>query len=336
VGAMGSLSDLPVLDPRVVPALIEVIGNDPEKDVRSSACQALGRFGSRARVAAPLLKQLVADEEKTSWGSGTAHQALIQVAPGDAELIGWILGEPESPPEGGKLKGFSYSVGAFLERLLKEELTSEGSAAPGEPGKAARRAAELPSGLTGPIALYLRPALKGRPSQERALAARLLIRLGEPGESIVQALEEELRGWERWTPLGLPYPPPRFLGRREAARCASEMGLEARALVPHLEACFELGDPLLDVLAAEALWRVAGRRRIDVLLQALEDPLSPDERGSPWSVPAPTEESLEALRVLGDMGPAALEALPAIERFFDDEHPAPLRQAARDAAARIR
>lgn len=170
----------------------------------------------------------------------------------------------------------------------------------------------------------------------------LLLRRAEPKERVVAIIEEELRRWERREELGFSYSwptsetRPSFPGRRESVRCASEMGPEARALVPHIEACFQLGDQLLDVLAAEALWRVAGRRSIDVLLAALDEPLSPDGRGSPWSVPRPTEESLEALRVLGGMGPAALDALPAIERLLADEHAAPLREAATAVVTRIR
>ncbi|WP_165234675.1 HEAT repeat domain-containing protein [Aquisphaera insulae] len=85
-------------------------------------------------------------------------------------------------------------------------------------------------------------------------------------------------------------------------------GLEALAAIPHLEAWLEDADPVARVHAARALWRL--QKRPGPVLPVLMDALRPE---------APFRDV--AAEALGEMGPAAARAVPALRECLDDRSP---------------
>ena len=155
----------------------------------------------------------------------------------------------------------------------------------------------------------------------RVKAARLLGRSGVRSEGIADAYREGLNGLREgadWIGCEVP---------RDAARGLAEMGPAARGAVPDLEGCLEMPDQDLRVLAANALWKVAGLRRLEPLVEALE--AAADEPvplyGSPARLPPALELGKEAASTLAAMGPRAAGALPALERAIASPGARPIR-----------
>ena len=89
-----------------------------------------------------------------------------------------------------------------------------------------------------------------------------------------------------------------------------------RDALPELRACFDVRDPLLHVLVAEALWRVSGELRLEVLRGALEAE-NPPEWWNPRYRPPPRKPAIEEVfRILSDMGPAARAMVPTLEALL--------------------
>ncbi len=112
-----------------------------------------------------------------------------------------------------------------------------------------------------------------------------------------------------------------------ALRTLAAMGKEARGALPAIRACLSSSDPLTRILAVEALWRVSGERRDDIIEEYLRywRKWQYDE----WTL----ERVAEACRVFGELGrpnEGALAALEELERF-----PGEIRRSVRTARARI-
>src|SRR5262249_40847392 len=65
--------------PETVPALIDVLRNDPDKSVRAAAASALGLMGPRAKEAVPALREALRDEDTEV--RGRSAQALEEIDP---------------------------------------------------------------------------------------------------------------------------------------------------------------------------------------------------------------------------------------------------------------
>jgi hypothetical protein len=171
------------------------------------------------------------------------------------------------------------------------------------------------------------------------LGARLLARRGGSAERLLPALAEGILDVRHESvPIGsraagellVSRIGVRFPIRQEACRLASELGPPVLELASAVEACLDLRDGVLRVLAAEALWKVRGDLRIDVLLPAARSArLPPIRYFAPQGPPEPAPEAVEALRVLAAMGSLAADALPGLEELLSAPRADPFRESVR-------
>jgi HEAT repeat protein len=63
--AIEHIADIPDEKERAVPLLIKALG-DPDSDIRRNAVISLGRLGSVARIAAPVLKDMLKNNQEDS------------------------------------------------------------------------------------------------------------------------------------------------------------------------------------------------------------------------------------------------------------------------------
>jgi HEAT repeat protein len=268
----------------VAPRLISVLAGDPDQDVRVAAAGSLAKLGPRAGITLSALwagyRAQAKEEDRRPW-----LDALSAVAPGDPPVVELRLGVARSSAE----------IAWALDGLLK----------------------------AGPPARSLLPAMERLIEHEdlevRIRAARALWAL-DPNAGRVLPIAREALGddWRsgQWSSISVaplwPLPPGwENPVREEAARLLAAMGPAGKPALGELISCLDFPGPTVRVLAAEALWRVAGERRLDVLIDAVLDSV-PDLSCDPSAVKPFTGE---ALRILGDMGPAARDAVPSLERL---------------------
>lgn len=128
----------------------------------------------------------------------------------------------------------------------------------------------------------------------RSSALRSLALIGPESQGNIGALVESLRD-------GLSYV------RISAAHALGQLGAKARDAIPALTtALLYDGAPRVRLEAAVAIWRIDRRsvRVLPVLMEALEDP----DEVTRWV----------AADCLGDIGPEAAEAVPALQRALSE------------------
>ena len=151
----------------------------------------------------------------------------------------------------------------------------------------------------------LRTALEGQEPVARAMAAMALGRIQQDVESAIPVLIAELsnRGsakeqhWLVWLPnmhsIGFDH-------RETAAWLLGEIGPPAKDAVPELQKAMRSNQRRHKILAARALWRITGQANETVAVLALAMG-NTDE-----------ETCTVAAQALGEMGPAAILALPTL------------------------
>jgi HEAT repeat protein len=122
--------------------------------------------------------------------------------------------------------------------------------------------------------------------------------------------------------------------RAKAAEVLGRMGPTAKPAIPDLLDVLRGSDNLARVQAALALWKIDHRTEevIPVLVAALKSPLMatprttltlPGRFGTPGTLPGPLCQ--QAAEALGEMGPEARSAIPALTEVLKDPQFAPYR-----------
>jgi HEAT repeat protein len=147
--------------------------------------------------------------------------------------------------------------------------------------------------------------------ERRFPAARALMKLGPDAGAAVPTLMADMRG----TNVGRVILATQILGK---------LGENGRIALPQLERLLQNQDILVRVRAAGAIWKLDQRASVlPVLLEGLQD--ESIHRGSVKKY---------AAEALGDMGPAAKEAVPLLKTMLTDGQSG-LRQAAAEALEKI-
>src|SRR5262249_20536512 len=270
-----------------VPALIEAVkGNNGS--TRREAARALRRIGPDARAAVPALVEHLA-------GYGNIREEVIkalvqfgQEAP--QEVVPPLIGVLTKPGE---------------ERIDWDDNPQFG---------AAEVLTQLgPRGKDAASALRSRLADTHTHPYLRVAVAEALWRVEEKPEPAVEALRAVLRDGNGSYTIGVMPP------RGKAAEALGRIGPEAKAAVPEVEKLLKEGEPLGKLAAAEALWRVDGRTQDTVpglvtLLKRRD--LRPNRVGRYISE---SEHRQQIAEILGRIGPAAKEAVPALLDAIKEE-----------------
>jgi HEAT repeat protein len=293
---------------QAVPAFIEALYDESE-EVRQNAAQSLGQL--RAKEAIPALLTAIRERKL-----GTpALKALQQIGPGHDEVVPALIAALAEPSLRGDAAQTLGSMGRSakpaipaLAALLPTEDRFSAVVALGKIGvdaepvipeliefldsendRLAAAAAEA-LGWIGPAAKDALPKLKARLSNEDAreswcACALALWRIDSQGELAVPALIDLLedKGWERV----------------HVANALAEIGPDARAAVPALRNALRDRTPWVRVSAANALWRI--ERQVEAVLPALLSGLH-----------GLGGDAVMAARSLGEMGPQAQAAVPAL------------------------
>jgi len=335
---------------RAAPALIAALGDD-DPNVRAAAATALGALGPAAKSAVPSLLEALTDEGHTvavedGIPSYKPVWAVVSDALGDVgtavlpELIAAL--ENENPQvclgAAGALHRIGPEAKEAVEPLLKllkkdDDLTRRGAfyGLMGIGPEAMAAVPALTEALThkdfhtqywacralreiGPEAKTAVPVLLGLLTEGAASvrrnAAQALGGIGPGiGEDAVGALAKALR--DSSDPV-----------REDAAIALGRLGPFAKSAAPALEEALANGPIAARVPAARALWLVTGRteRAVDVLIEEL----------------AELNWTYDAVQTLGEIGPAAKKAVPALVallKLTDEEED--VREAAIDALKKI-
>jgi HEAT repeat protein len=325
-----------------VPAL-QVALRDKDAQVRSAAADALGRFGPKAAKAAPALIEAVQDPDPAVCNS--AIDALGSIGPmakAALPLLTRLLQDGDNPLR------WTAAVSLFhIDRrqaragipVLIEKLTDKDTKVRWHALYYLRKMAQ-DGKETIPLPLLLE-AMKDADLGVRGMTAGILGDLGPKAEAAVPALVKALEVDDTW------------LRSVAASALVRIIGIKATAAIPALieglsdddediqEDCLQalqrLGPvakeakPALLRLAknealrwqvAETIWRVTlePRAPVQLLIQAL----SGDDRQARRNV----------LRVLGEMGPEAMPAVPALNALLQQEDPE-IRAAALESLSKI-
>jgi len=285
------------------PALIRIVSNPFENALlRSGAALALGRLGAPGREAVPALIRYLLD------GSPLAVEAAT-------EALGH-LGEPAAVP--------------FLANVLDR------------PESQLRRKAADALGAIGPGAFEAVPSLIRSLKAGNETAAEALGRIGEPGSvpSLIDALSDWRVAFGAVSALGaigpehpgilpalvrtvsLPQAPEAV--RVRAAEVLGSFGQKAKDAVPALVSLLKgPHSAAIRSAAAQALMSISTEKEsgLPILVWALGE--SPDPNVRRW-----------AAEMIGRLGPAAFDAVPALVKALEDPDPA-VRQEAEKSIRRL-
>lgn len=152
----------------------------------------------------------------------------------------------------------------------------------------------------GPAAKDAVPALiayiKEPSNRARGNAVNALGEIGPAAKDAVPALIEALKDDDRGV-------------SGNAARAIGLIGPDSKAAIPLLEQALKDSDPRFRLQAATSLWRIDPaftKDSVQIMIEAIEHP--PKDSGNP---------SFYLSKVLGEIGPAAKDALPVLERVFE-------------------
>ncbi len=307
---------------RLVPALAECLA-DPERGVRYWAAGHLAALGRSAADAADALWALVQREPvEHNTPSASALTALCRLR--DPRAAGYLAGRLSARPV--DLSGLNTAIGLLgpwaescrepLARLIPDAPAGndriavigavgrlyEGTDAAHDVVRALRRERRSHPHVTTRVLGDLGPAAAGARS-----ALRPMLRHDEP---VVRANAARAL-WRISSDLDAALPVLRAVideggyGRSHALAAVGEMGPDGAGLVDLLPALLGSDDEWTALRAAAAYWYVT--RDAAPALPILLDHLTAGPRG------------LEAARCLGDIGPQAADAVPALRKGAESE-----------------
>jgi len=345
-GMYGSIMDIGTA---AIPALIEALGDDSDQ-VRRFAADTLGHFGRIAKDAASALERYAREANQGDLCHPT--YALGSMGADGVPALTRLLEHPDDKVRrsaAGALRSAgpeAASAAPALGRALSDPswlLRETACITLGEQGRAAESA--------GPM---LQSLFDDENPRVRAYAAQSFWRVTGRVDVAVAALRRSLED-EGWVEITV------------AERTLVEIGPGAREAVPDLIGLLGRRSHLVRELAAEALGRIgpAARAALPALVKALDDEGYRYDRDGVrvraavalWRITGEPERALPvlksvvgthvqstsiALRALGEMGPAASEAVPvlasALGKYASHELPETLGRigpAAREAVPAI-
>jgi HEAT repeat protein len=296
----------------LAPALVEAMREENNVIQRRQLANILTRVGPAAREAAPELVKLLQDKDLFTRQSAAVALRAVGIRRDEVPaVVAAIRRDPQSYSRGLliELLGEQGPAAAGAADLLVEELrrpnwTNQVHAA----GALARVAPE-------------RARKEGVPAVEKWLqnasyhmaAADAMLRMDPRHKEALATVRKALADDE----------PTRWYPRQQAAEIIGTLGPAAKDAVPDLRAALKDPQPPVRWSAAFALWQVNGDA--DAAVTVLVDGLRPG--------PAPFQR-YQAVRKLGDMGPAARGALPEL-RVLSGDPDIQVRNLAAEAVRKI-
>ncbi len=289
---LGVLGQMGPAGARAVPVVTKLLA-DPDANLRRQAIYALGRMGHTARSAAPALIQLL---RPADFATRQAILMALRNIGGDSE-------QHCARPAGSGQTRYEYphDVPAAFGRLWTQgqrrcSLARRGAApaavvchgaagrdvAPHRPERARKDAMPVLQTMLKPNGPW------------RMYAAMTLRRLKPDSEEAMNTLIECVKGTD-------------VNARQQAVQFLGTLGKSARDAAPALRRTLRDPSIPLRVAAAGALWKITGETEtsVPVLVKALK--------------PSPINYArYQAADWLGQMGPAAKAALPALRKLRDD------------------
>lgn len=301
-----------------VPLLIELAGNDDgdaETSPRLWSIKALALFGAEARDAAPLLIEIARDTKQPSVVRQAPLEALAQIGATHPQVIPALislLNDPPAPQD---------SDGGQLRELAAESL-----------------------GVIGPPAQSAVPALiRASGDESESLRRKTLAALGSVGggaavavPALLEAMlldaspavrDAAMEALGKVGPVALPFLEQLLEDEDPEARWRSataigRMGTSGRPAAPALVKVIDDESPLVRMSALEALAAVSAER--DSLLQPIVKELASDDR----------QHRMRAFRLLTSLGAEARAAVPSLRELQNDPR-AQVRRAAAEALEKI-
>jgi HEAT repeat protein len=335
------------IGPSAVPALVEALKNDYYSDVRSTIVKVLGKFGMEASPAVPALTAALVDKDrdvryyaKKALGNAgpSAVPVLLEALENEyykdvREIIVFIIGKsgPEAWPAISALTAALEDKDEDVREYAAEALGKIGPRA-----KAAvpalidalrnmRPGAANALGNIGPSAVpALILALEDEKKQVRKDAAYSLSIVGPEAKAAVPALIDALNNWP-------------FDIRLYAAVALGNIGPEAKAAVPALIEALKTKVTYVRKYIVTALGKIGpeAKAAVPALIQAIKykdiTPESAEDaliKIGPSGVPA-LVEAIEndyyadvrsiLVKIIGEFGPKANSAVPALAAALKDE-----------------
>lgn len=288
----------------------------PQGAHRVLCVQAIRRLGTGGKEEAKTLKPLLKDMDPLL--AQEAAITLVQIGQADADALALLTNLVKQPTSVFRLevRDCVLQLGPRAKDVLPalEARWRDPSASPLERVRVAALMIALDESRKAAVRDGLREIRRGSDRYDAAEAA-LVAGRADPKEDVVPELIES---------LGDASP---FI-RQAAADSLGQLGAAARRAAPNLEQALKDTDPQVRLQAARALWRVSGEARapVAVVVEVLQkSALAHSARRSPAGL---------ATVILGEMGPAAREAVPAL-RAATEQGDATLRTAAVAALEKI-
>ena len=270
-----------------VPPLMALLQNS-DSEVRMAAAQALGKIGPEAKAAIPILATLLSSNSHVPIAATDPVQKAAATALGD-------IGEVDV---------------SALAQLLKDSEDTE-----------VWRAAIVVVLTTGPQAEAAAPALRSLLKGENLPQIQLAALLGYIGKSAVPTFTQLLNDKD-------------VVVRRRAAEILGFIGPEAKAAVPALVESLKDTDWETRWRATISLGHIGPNARAAVpaliaslksmggnyVAEAMEKIGIDVKTDVPALVEVLRDHNQEAARILGNIGPPARAAIPALSESFKDEN----------------
>lgn len=322
-----------------VDALLQAL-DDPQPDVREAATEALGAIGPAAKAALPRLWTQLKDE-KQGWLAYVAGPALAQIAgPEIVPQLTELLGNPNPVLQSAAANGL-HTLGPAARGAMP---TVVAGLAPNYSPQSHKAMIWVIMAI-GPEAKEavpgLLPILDSDSFHMQYWAQRALAAIGPAAKPAVPKLIELLAkgvvsvrrhsaialgaigpgiGPEGLQALERALDDPQQPVREDAVIALGKLGDFAQPAVPAIQRALDKHRIAALVPAARSLWQLThdASRTVPVLIEALDDP----------------NAVADAAQMLGELGPAATAAVPALRQATSSADPE-LRDAAQEALRRI-
>lgn len=304
----------------IVATLVEELATEYRHDMPTRAIvRTLGRIGPAAKDAVPMLRQYLASMPRNTYSDveTEAVRTLGRIGPDARTALPEILSKAPKYHQDSKaililaieriLAGQESELLAPLAKQLETPKEKKDSLRSQSPREAyceliAHFGAKL-MGIESTLRKLLAEPVPEQPDAEdgeRVAALEALWRVTGNVSEMLPLLDVELkRKYGTWPSHGIT-------ANGRAAAVIGRIGGAAKTLLPSLEAAVQSPNNLLDrIEIAEAIWRVSGRS--DAYLAAAKAQF--EEKTTYFSV---DEDKIRTVRVLGELGPAVKELVPAL------------------------